>query len=278
MTVDVVEDRKEQNRQRVIALARWIAVALVVPPLLLALVAVAVTKNPIIPLLVLVLGYAALAGFVYTSGRAFPPSLLQRNDISPADPVAHARLHNVTEGLCSTHGLTKPELYLLASDAHNACTVAVGERDDKRSALVLTTAMHDSLSRIELEGVLSQQLSHIRDGDTALSTFVATVASLPLVGPVVASRAGACLDPDLEQHADLVGTSVTRYPPGLAAALEQIEKHPTAVEGVAPFTAHLWLADPLPVPPAATTDDAATNEPFIPHPPLAHRIAVLREL
>jgi heat shock protein HtpX len=143
---------------------------------------------------------------------------------------------------------------------------------------VLTTGLHDALSRIELEGVLSQQLSHVRDGDTALSTFVATVASLPLVGPVVASRAGACLDPDLEQHADLVGTSVTRYPPGLAAALERIEHQPTAVEGVAPLTAHLWLADPLPALPPGQGDEPATNEPFIPHPPLAHRIAVLREL
>jgi len=278
MNVDVVEDRKELNRQRISALARWIAAALVVPPVLLALVAVAITKNPFVTLLVLVLGYGALAGYVYATGRSFPDSLLERGDLVPADPVSHARLHNVAEGLCAAHGLTKPDLYLLSSESYNACTIAVGERDAKRVALVLTTALHDKLSRIELEGVLSQQLSHVRDGDTALSTFVATVASLPAIGPVVASRAGACLDPDLEQHADLVGTAVTRYPPGLVSALAHIDANPTAVEGVAPLTAHLWLADPLSVPASGDGDQAATAEPFIPHPPLADRIAVLREL
>jgi heat shock protein HtpX len=278
MTADLVEDRKELNRQQIVGLARWIAVALVVPPLLLALITVALTRSLLLAPLVLVVAYAALAGFVYTSGRSFPASLLARGDIVPADTRGEARLHNVVEGLCAAHGLTKPDLYLLSSDAHNAFTVAVGERDDKHVALVLTTGLHEALSRIELEGVLSQQLSHVRDGDTALSTFVATVASLPLVGGVVAARAGACLDPDLEQHADIVGTSVTRYPPGLAAALEKVEQHDTAVAGVAPFTAHMWLADPLPVPSRRDGDEPATAEPFIPHPPLADRIAVLREL
>jgi heat shock protein HtpX len=92
---------------------------------------------------------------------------------------------------------------------------------------------------------------------------------VPVIGPFLGRRAGAALDPHLETQADLAGAALTRYPPGLAAALTRLAERPTTIAGVAPTAAHLWLADPLP---------EAQVEPFVPHPPLADRIEVLHEL
>ncbi len=267
--MDTIEDRKEHNRQHLVGLARFLATILVVPALVLALLVLALTRNPFLTILALVVGYAAAAAFVYMGGRGLGPKLLARTDIEAADEPAYPRLHNVVEGLCVAHGLTKPDLYVVRSDARNACTIAVDDRDTKRIALVITTGLADVLSRIELEGVLAQQLTHVRDGDTALSTMVASVASLPVVGALLSARAGACLDPHLEQVADLGGVGFTRYPPGLASALEHLVDHPTVVPDVPPLTAHLWLADPLP---------EGVAEPLVPHPRVADRIVVLREL
>ncbi len=267
--MNTIDDRKDHNRQELVGLTRFVATALVVPALLLALVVLALTRNPLLTILALVIGYGAGAAFVYLGGRGLGPKLLARPDIEIADDATYPRLHNLVDGLCVAHGLTKPDLYVVRTDARNACTIAVDDRDTKKVALVITTGLADVLSRIELEGILAQQLTHVRDGDTALSTMVASVASLPLVGGVVASRAGACLDPHLEQVADLGGVGFTRYPPGLASALEHLVDHETAVPDVPPLTAHLWLADPLP---------EAVPEPFVPHPRVADRIIVLREL
>jgi heat shock protein HtpX len=268
VTASVVDARKDRNRQQLTLLARWCATILAVPALALALIVGAVLQSLLFGLLVGVVVFAGLSAVVFRHVRQFGSGFVAALPAGTLDDAADARVQNLTDGLCVAHGVTRPRIQVLALDGANAATVVLGEHD-REVVLLLTRGLIGSLSRIELEGLLAQQLSHVRDGDAALSTFVAAVASVPLIGPVLGKRAGACLDPHLETGADLAGAGMTRYPPGLAAALGRLDRTPNEVPGVPASAAHLWVADPLP--------DEAT-EPFVPHPPLVDRIEVLGEL
>jgi len=177
--------------------------------------------------------------------------ILRRCGARRADPGAYARLHNVVEGLCVAGGLPKPGLYVVAMAQADA--LAVG-RSARRAALVVTTGLLDTMSRVELEGVLAHELLHVRNGDIAVSTLAAT-----LVGPVTGGRlTGLAVGRQRELLADVTGVALTRYPPGLAAALEKVR-------------------DGGDNPPAWSRTTAALGIASAP-PPLDDRIVALREL
>src|SRR5205085_4293061 len=90
----------------------------------------------------------------------------------PADPVEYARLHNVVEGLCVAAGLPKPRVYVIDDTAPNA--FATG-RDPKHAAIAVTTGLLGKMNRIELEGVLAHELSHIKNYDILVSTLAVTL-------------------------------------------------------------------------------------------------------
>jgi heat shock protein HtpX len=102
---------------------------------------------------------------------------LAMSHAKPADPTTYARLHNVVEGLCIAAGLPKPRIYVIEDDAPNA--FATG-RDPRHAAVAVTTGLMDKMTRIELEGVLAHELSHIKNYDILVSTLAVT-----LVGVVV---------------------------------------------------------------------------------------------
>jgi heat shock protein HtpX len=93
----------------------------------------------------------------------------------PADLVEHARLHNLVEGLCIAGGLPKPRVYVVEDDAPNA--FATG-RDPRHAAVAVTTGLLDKLNRIELEGVLAHELSHVKNYDILVSTLAVTMVGL----------------------------------------------------------------------------------------------------
>jgi heat shock protein HtpX len=95
----------------------------------------------------------------------------------PADPTTYARLHNIVEGLCIAAGLPKPRIYVIDDVAPNA--FATG-RNPRHAAVAVTTGLMDKMTRIELEGVLAHELSHIKNYDILVSTLAVT-----LVGVVV---------------------------------------------------------------------------------------------
>ena len=95
----------------------------------------------------------------------------------PADPQQYARLHNVVEGLCIAAGLPKPRVYIIDDPAPNA--FATG-RNPRHAAIAVTTGLLDKMTRIELEGVLAHELSHVKNYDVLVSTLAVT-----LVGVVV---------------------------------------------------------------------------------------------
>jgi heat shock protein HtpX len=93
----------------------------------------------------------------------------------PADPVQYARLHNIVEGLCIAAGLPKPRVYVIDDAAPNA--FATG-RDPKHAAVAVTTGLLEKMNRIELEGVLAHELSHVKNYDILVSTLAVTMVGV----------------------------------------------------------------------------------------------------
>ena len=90
----------------------------------------------------------------------------------PADGPEYARLHNVVEGLCIASGLPKPGVYIVHDSAPNA--FATG-RNPKHASIAVTTGLLEKMNRVELEGVVAHELSHIRNYDILVSTLAVTL-------------------------------------------------------------------------------------------------------
>jgi heat shock protein HtpX len=100
---------------------------------------------------------------------------LAMSHAKPADPTSQARLHNLVEGLCIAAGLPKPGIYVIDDEAPNA--FATG-RNPRHAAVAVTTGLMDKLTRIELEGVLAHELSHIKNYDILVSTLAVTLVGV----------------------------------------------------------------------------------------------------
>lgn len=161
----------------------------------------------------------------------------------PADPEQYARLHNLIEGLVIAAGLPKPRVYVIDDPAPNA--FATG-RSPRHAAVAVTTGLLNELSRIELEGVLAHELSHVKNDDVLLSTVAVTLVGMPAVvaPPVFGPLVRFAMDPKRESSADVNGVALTRYPPGLISALERIHAIPTTVHSDSRAISHLWIASP----------------------------------
>ncbi len=230
----------------------------------------------------------------------------------PADPVEYARLHNIVEGLCIAAGLPKPRVYIIDDVAPNA--FATG-RDPKHAAIAVTTGLLEKMNRIELEGVIAHELSHIKNYDILVSTLAVTMVGfialasdigirmlwwgggrrgddrdggpaailaifgflLLILAPLIAQLMQFAVSRRRESLADMSGVELTRYPPGLIAALEKLRDDQTVVHAHSRATAHLWIEQPMPTRPEEGKL-SRLNRLFDTHPPLEERIAALREL
>ena len=230
-----------------------------------------------------------------------------------ADPDDYARLHNLVDGLCIASGLPKPGVYIVDDPAPNA--FATG-RNPKHASIAVTTGLLEKLNRVELEGVVAHELSHIRNYDILISTLAVTMVGaiallsdvairtmwwnggrqrrsgdrndrnnpLALVGfvllilaPLIAKAMQASISRQRETLADVSACQMTRYPPGLISALEKLQADTTVTHSASTATAHLWIEQPM----SGVGDDGRLGGPhrwFNTHPPLEERIALLREL
>ncbi len=231
----------------------------------------------------------------------------------PADPQQYARLHNLVEGLCIASGLPKPGVYIIDDPAPNA--FATG-RDPKHAAIAVTTGLLEKMNRVELEGVLAHELSHIRNYDILISTLAVTMVGaaalladlgirmmwwnggrvarsgdqndrgnplailgfvLLILAPIVAKAMQAAISRQRETLADVSACQMTRYPPGLISALEKLQADTTVTHSASTATAHLWIEQPM----SGVGDRGrlgGLHRLFDTHPPLDERIALLREL
>jgi len=217
-------------------------------------------------------------------------------------------LHNVIEGLCIATGLPKPKVYIVDDPAPNA--FAFG-RSPERSGVAVTSGILNLMSRRELEGVLAHELSHVRNRDVQVTTLAVTTVGLLVVVADISARAGffadfgdrrgnddgalllfavAAVAGALAFGARLLSLAISRHreeladtsaaaivsPDGLRRALEKLEADHTVLHHVSRATAHLWLVAPLHL--KGDQRHAKTNRLFDTHPPLAQRIAILRQL
>ena len=110
-----------------------------------------------IPAVIALVFSAAMAFFSYWKADAIA---LAVSRAKPADAQQYQRLHNLVEGLCIAAGLPKPRVYIVEDPAPNA--FATG-RSPKHAAIAVTTGLLEKLNRVELEGVVAHELSHIRN-------------------------------------------------------------------------------------------------------------------
>jgi heat shock protein HtpX len=260
-------------------------------------------------LVIAVVVAGAMAAFSYWKSDSIALAMARAQ---PASVEEYPRLHNIVEGLCIAGGLPKPRLYIVQDDAPNA--FATG-RDPKHAAVAVTTGLLNKMNRIELEAVLAHELSHVKNYDILVSTLAVTmvgaVALLSDVGirslwfgggrrrdsndggagavlmivalvflvlaPIAAKLMQLAVSRRRETLADFSGVEMTRYPPGMVAALEKLRDDTTVVQARSSATAHLWIEQPM----AQTKAEgpfSRLNHLFDTHPPLEERIAALREL
>jgi heat shock protein HtpX len=222
------------------------------------------------------------------------------------------RLHNIVEGLAIASGLPKPRVYVVPEQAPNA--FATG-RDPEHSSIAVTEGLLSAMDRIELEGVIGHEMAHILDRDILYGTIVATVIgaivllseffmralwwgglrgrrgdrgggpadlfifavgfALVILAPLFGQLIRLAVSRNREYLADAQGAMLTRYPPGLIAALKKLQAAPTAMRSANNATAHLWLNQPSRIEGERTS---TLERLFATHPPMAERIRRLEEM
>lgn len=221
-----------------------------------------------------------------------------------ADPSLYRELHRLVENLAITAGLPKPRVYIVHDPAPNA--FATG-RDPEHAIVAVTTGILGMLDRTELEGVLAHELSHIGNRDMLVSTvavvlvgFIAIIADIflrmqlfgggrdrnvhPMVlvlglvfailAPIAASLIQLAISRKREFLADASGALLTRYPEGLASALQKISTYNRPMQHTSHATAHLFIANPFG--PTGRGIGQSINRLFATHPPVEERVAALR--
>lgn len=221
----------------------------------------------------------------------------------PVDRKENPYLANVVEGLAIAAGIPAPKAYIIEDSAPNA--FATG-RDPNNSAIAVTSGLLKKLNRLELEGVIAHEMSHIKNYDIRYAMLVAimvgTVALvsdwmlrsffyrgrrkgksgggaivlialvLAILAPIIAQIMRLALSRQREYLADASGALLTRYPEGLASALEKISADAEPLEAANKATAHLYTVNPL------LEHRGKLNSLFSTHPPAQERIRRLRAM
>jgi len=212
-------------------------------------------------------------------------------------------IYRLVENLCITVGLPVPKIYVIYDPAPNA--FATG-RNPQNAVIALTTGLIEKLERSELEGVIAHELSHIKNYDILLATltiilvgtivilsdmlsrsafyrnrdsdnknsnliFVLLAILVSILAPLFAYLMQFAISRKREFLADADGALITRYPEGLASALEKISQDPNKLRAVNKATAHLYISSPL-----KEKKKGFFAKAFMTHPPVEDRINALR--
>jgi heat shock protein HtpX len=251
---------------------------------------------------------AIIAGVAaFTSYYHSDKIILAISRARPATKAEHPHLYNTVEGLAIAAGLPTPKLYIIEDSAPNA--FATG-RNPEHAAIAVTTGLLGKLDRTELEGVIGHEMAHIADYDTLLMTLtvvmVGTVALvsdwmlrsfilggrrrrnvgggqagailllvavvLAILSPIIAQLVRLAISRRRELLADANSARLTRYPEGLASALEKIAMDAEPLEVANKATAHLYIVNPL------KEHGGAMNNLFSTHPPVEMRVQALRSM
>ncbi len=229
---------------------------------------------------------------------------------TPIKKEDNPELYRIVENLCITAGLPVPKIYITNDEQPNA--FATG-RDKNHAVVCVTRGLLQILDKTELEGVIAHELSHIGNKDMLLSTVVVVLAGVvsllanfflrismfgglggrrnsrdneggmilmiagiaaAILAPIAATLIQLAISRKRESLADADGALLTRYPEGLASALEKIADDPTPMPSANTATSHLYIESPF-------KEKQKTSwfvKLFSTHPPIEDRIRALREM
>lgn len=212
-------------------------------------------------------------------------------------------LYRIVENLCITAGLPLPKIHIMQADQINA--FATG-RNAEHAAIAVTSGALAKLNNEELEGVIAHEMSHIGNRDILISSVVVVLAGIITIGsniflrtqrfgggrrkggelfailalvsailaPIAATIIRLAVSRQREYLADTSGALLTRYPDGLANALQKIKQDGSPFPHTHAATAHLFIGSPLNE--DDTDNPGAFAKLFMTHPPLSDRIRRLR--
>lgn len=257
-------------------------------------------QNPF--LLYIAVGFAFFMNFYsYWNSHKM---VLRMTGARPATKEEVPDLYNIVENLSITTGLPMPKVYVIDDPAPNA--FATG-RNPENAVVAATTGLLDMLSYSELEGVMAHEMAHVQNRDMLVMTvavvlagFIALLADffaralfwgggnrdrspiflvIGIVGiilaPIAAQMIQLAVSRRREYLADASAALMTRYPDGLASALEKISGYKQPMRRASHATAHLFISDPYGVQPKRSVG-SWFNGLFQTHPPAEERIARLR--
>jgi heat shock protein HtpX len=228
--------------------------------------------------------------------------VLSMSGAKPADHNTNQELYHIVENLSITAGLPMPRIYLIDDSAPNA--FATG-RDKNHAVVAVTTGLLAVLDKNELEGVVAHELSHIGNRDILLSTvvvvlvgFVAMASNIftrslwfgggrdrdreggglwiiigivaAILAPISATLIQLAISRKREFLADASGSLLTRYPEGLASALQKISQYNQPMKKASTATAHLFIANPF-----GGGAMKGVAKLFMTHPPVEERVKAL---
>jgi heat shock protein HtpX len=242
------------------------------------------------------IGAAVYTLITYYAGSKMALAVNRAQEIQKKDKP---RLWRMVENLAITDGLPMPRVYIMDDPAPNA--FATG-RDPKHSAVCVTTGLLEIMDDKELQGVLAHEMGHVKNYDIrvsmvafALTAVISLLADIMLrlvwfsdnrrennqlflvlgivaaiLAPIVAAMIQMAVSRQREYLADATGALTTRYPAGLASALEKIKGANRTASHQNTATAHLFFTNPLKGHSIATL--------FSTHPPIDERIRRLRDM
>lgn len=248
-----------------------------------------------------------IAGLFSLASYYFSDSLvLSLAGAKKLENTAGQDVYDIVENLSLATGIPKPKVYLLPDQQPNA--FATG-RDPAHAVVCVSSGLLRLLNKTELEGVIAHELSHIQNFDTRLAAIVVVLVGLvaimadlflrqlwwsdsnqrgksagifmalglilALISPLIAQLIQLAISRRREFLADANGALLTRYPAGLAAALEKISQTRVTSQTATHATAHLYLENPFRK--AAGKGDWLANL-FNTHPPVEERIRILRSM
>jgi len=232
--------------------------------------------------------------------------VLRMSGAKPVKREEYFDLWNTVENLSITAGLPMPRVYVIEDPAPNA--FATG-RDAEHGVVVATTGLLNMLDKTELEGVIGHELSHIGNRDILISTIVVVLVGfvtllsdfflratfwgggrrnndgrvqlammaigimLAILAPIIATIIKLAISRKREFLADASGALLTRYPEGLASALEKISGYSGQMKRANHATAHLYISDPFK---DKKKKISFMHKLFLTHPPAEERISALR--
>lgn len=256
-------------------------------------------------LVLAVLIWVVLTLISYFAGDRIVLAISRARKIEPAD---HAVLFNLVEEMCIASGTARvPEIYIIDDPAPNA--FATG-RDPEHASVAVTSGLLNMLTRDELQGVIAHEIAHVRNRDilymmmvtvmmgtivlladmarrslffgsrsrtssrkgNGQAIIVVVALALIILAPIVARFIYLAISRRREYLADASGAQYSRYPEGLASALEKISQYSQPMRTATQATAPLYFVNPLKVTSRGLAELTAT------HPPLSERIRILRSM